>query len=145
MKTLQVNSCSRGALTSARLTSLTLVTALVIGCVATTPSEGANDPSSANAPTAATPTPSPVLNEDHMPLPEAGAHADGTSHDHGTHSAHRASPAGDGHDHAKHGQRDEQAVMYICPMHPEVRQGEPGRCPKCGMALELEESKSGTQ
>jgi P-type Cu+ transporter len=25
---------------------------------------------------------------------------------------------------------------YTCPMHPEVRQGEPGSCPKCGMALE---------
>ena len=25
---------------------------------------------------------------------------------------------------------------YTCPMHPEVRQQEPGACPKCGMALE---------
>ena len=25
---------------------------------------------------------------------------------------------------------------YICPMDPEVRQSEPGACPKCGMALE---------
>ena len=25
---------------------------------------------------------------------------------------------------------------YTCPMHPEVRQSSPGRCPKCGMALE---------
>lgn len=25
---------------------------------------------------------------------------------------------------------------YTCPMHPEVRQPEPGSCPKCGMALE---------
>ena len=24
---------------------------------------------------------------------------------------------------------------YICPMHPEVRQDEPGDCPKCGMHL----------
>ena len=27
-------------------------------------------------------------------------------------------------------------VTYICPMDPEVRQSEPGACPKCGMALE---------
>jgi len=27
---------------------------------------------------------------------------------------------------------------YICPMDPEVRQPEPGACPKCGMALEPE-------
>ena len=26
--------------------------------------------------------------------------------------------------------------IYTCPMHPEVRQGGPGDCPKCGMALE---------
>ncbi len=28
--------------------------------------------------------------------------------------------------------------VYICPMHPEVRQNGPGDCPKCGMALEPE-------
>ena len=26
-------------------------------------------------------------------------------------------------------------ISYVCPMHPEVRQDHPGRCPKCGMAL----------
>jgi YHS domain-containing protein len=26
--------------------------------------------------------------------------------------------------------------VYTCPMHPEVRQGRPGSCPNCGMALE---------
>jgi len=25
--------------------------------------------------------------------------------------------------------------LYVCPMHPEVQQHEPGRCPKCGMDL----------
>ncbi|HRI52681.1 MAG TPA: copper-translocating P-type ATPase, partial [Pseudomonadota bacterium] len=29
-------------------------------------------------------------------------------------------------------------TIYICPMHPEVRQRGPGSCPKCGMALEPE-------
>ena len=29
-------------------------------------------------------------------------------------------------------------TVYICPMHPEVRQDHPGACPKCGMALEPE-------
>jgi hypothetical protein len=28
-----------------------------------------------------------------------------------------------------------RAQDYTCPMHPEVRQPEPGRCPKCGMPL----------
>lgn len=29
-------------------------------------------------------------------------------------------------------------VIYTCPMHPEVRQNQPGACPKCGMTLEPE-------
>jgi Cu+-exporting ATPase len=29
-------------------------------------------------------------------------------------------------------------TIYTCPMHPEVREGHPGACPKCGMALEAE-------
>lgn len=28
------------------------------------------------------------------------------------------------------------SLIYTCPMHPEVRSQEPGRCPKCGMILE---------
>lgn len=27
-------------------------------------------------------------------------------------------------------------TMYVCPMDPEVREAQPGACPKCGMALE---------
>ena len=29
-------------------------------------------------------------------------------------------------------------AMYVCPMHPEVRQETEGRCPKCGMELVAE-------
>src|SRR5262245_32184347 len=28
------------------------------------------------------------------------------------------------------------ATIYVCPMHPEVRESTAGACPKCGMALE---------
>ncbi|HYE36935.1 copper-translocating P-type ATPase [Methylocaldum sp.] len=28
------------------------------------------------------------------------------------------------------------SALYTCPMHPEIRQPQPGQCPKCGMALE---------
>lgn len=28
-----------------------------------------------------------------------------------------------------------QKTLYRCPMHPEVTSDQPGRCPKCGMAL----------
>lgn len=27
------------------------------------------------------------------------------------------------------------ALMYTCPMHPEVQSAQPGKCPKCGMKL----------
>lgn len=27
------------------------------------------------------------------------------------------------------------AVVYTCPMHPEIQQSTPGTCPKCGMDL----------
>ena len=29
-----------------------------------------------------------------------------------------------------------QDQTYTCPMHPEVRQQQPGSCPKCHMKLE---------
>lgn len=28
-----------------------------------------------------------------------------------------------------------EGVSFVCPMHPEVKQQTPGKCPKCGMAL----------
>nr|WP_255440537.1 copper-translocating P-type ATPase [Caenimonas sedimenti] len=34
-------------------------------------------------------------------------------------------------------------AVYVCPMHPEARSGEPGRCSICGMALQLETPASG--
>jgi P-type Cu+ transporter len=30
----------------------------------------------------------------------------------------------------------EAGTIFTCPMHPEIRQDQPGNCPKCGMALE---------
>ena len=33
-------------------------------------------------------------------------------------------------------------AVFICPMHPEIEQDEPGSCPKCGMDLEPKQSKS---
>src|SRR3989344_4733811 len=38
--------------------------------------------------------------------------------------------------HNRHKNNEEDSgVMYTCPMHPQVRKNEPGRCPACGMEL----------
>jgi Cu+-exporting ATPase len=39
-------------------------------------------------------------------------------------------------DPGKYLQGEAPAAVYTCPMHPEIRQENPGDCPKCGMALE---------
>jgi hypothetical protein len=35
------------------------------------------------------------------------------------------------------------AKVYICSMHPEVISDKPGKCPKCGMELILQNSQTG--
>lgn len=144
----------------ATLTSLLIASAAAAACVSTTPPEGPNDPSSAQAHGAPIAESSPVLEDGHAPIPEAassgaaapsgapqhaahdhGAH-DHASHEHAAHQDHAAT-AGTG---AKQPPQPEdspkQPPMYVCPMHPDVRQSEPGRCPKCGMPLELEKPKA---
>ena len=37
--------------------------------------------------------------------------------------------------HQHHADANHNATVYVCPMHPEVRQNGPGDCPKCGMHL----------
>lgn len=37
-----------------------------------------------------------------------------------------------------------RAAQYTCPMHPEIKQEQPGSCPKCGMALEQAGPVSGS-
>ena len=32
-------------------------------------------------------------------------------------------------------------AIYICPMHPNVREPNPGKCTKCGMALVQENAR----
>jgi len=35
----------------------------------------------------------------------------------------------------KHISHEKHEIIYICPMHPEIRQDKPGMCPECGMNL----------
>lgn len=42
---------------------------------------------------------------------------------------------------AKPSQAPPAEGIYICPMHPEVRQSAPGKCPKCGMKLKKDQSQ----
>ena len=38
--------------------------------------------------------------------------------------------------------QDQQPATYTCPMHPEIHANKPGNCPKCGMKLIKEKSKT---
>lgn len=54
---------------------------------------------------------------------------------HATHCHHHGPSAG----HARPDPDVEEAMtglVWTCPMHPQIRQSEPGNCPICGMALE---------
>lgn len=60
-------------------------------------------------------------------LPQA---VDASAHEHAEH----AKPAG----HAAPAKETPAAgATYTCPHHPEVKQNKPGKCPKCGMKLEV--------
>ncbi|HTV23050.1 MAG TPA: heavy metal-binding domain-containing protein [Polyangiaceae bacterium] len=83
---------------------------------ATWPKESAASPVAEAAPAA----PVTLALEGPPPLPgEAsrwsglGAAEDVAAHEHAGHAAHR----------------------YVCPMHPDVVADQPGKCPRCGMAL----------
>ena len=40
-------------------------------------------------------------------------------------------------------QGQDASKLYLCPMHPDVRQANPGKCPKCGMDLLPEGTRFG--
>lgn len=76
-------------------------------------------------------------------VPEAEAAPRGHgSHDHGAHG-HRQGHSHGSSDEPSDGRYDKiaagyEGAVYTCPMHPTVRQPDPGSCPICGMGLELE-------
>ena len=63
------------------------------------------------------------------------------AHDHEQHQGDDDHEHAHCHEHEDHGHQqstaqEQSGTEYICPMHPEIRQNEPGSCPKCGMDLE---------
>lgn len=54
------------------------------------------------------------------------------------HSVHSCCHTGSKPAHKTGATKAAEGSMYICPMHPEIRQDTPGNCPLCGMALEPE-------
>lgn len=72
---------------------------------------------------------------------ESPAPASGHEH-HQHHHGAPAAPASGGHEHAPQGavvshpaDATPSPAVYTCPMHPEVREEQPGRCPMCKMKL----------
>ncbi|KAF0116115.1 MAG: Cu2+-exporting ATPase [Rhodobacteraceae bacterium] len=74
-------------------------------------------------------------------VPEAQAAAD---HGHSTANGHgmpaRETASASGYDRVPAGWH---GPVYTCPMHPQVRQTEPGSCPICGMGLERDPTSAG--
>jgi Cu+-exporting ATPase len=70
-----------------------------------------------------------------VPVTEVDAH---TYHDHHAHAHHGQDGAADDSGEYDTVPAGHDGPVYTCPMHPQVRQAQPGSCPLCGMGLELE-------
>ena len=106
-----------------------LCASLLIGCATATPLGvlDSTHPASADAVEGAMPEPGTMLGR---PSGETKAEEEATP------PSHQPGMEGSG----VMPQRREP--MYVCPMHSDVRRGEPGKCPKCGMTLVKEESRA---
>jgi hypothetical protein len=130
---------------------------LIGGCArsVTIPSPDANDPASTKAAEAPLPEPSSTLvignvSQPEQPTPATqhmGHEMPGMQHDMGSMNhgmKHVVPPTQPGEGAALSAPRftpatlpatTQAAVIYTCPMHPEVVSPVPGRCPKCNMKL----------
>jgi hypothetical protein len=104
-----------------------LLALVVVSCATaeTRPVAATDAPSKPAAPAPVSPAPQPDAAPQRS---EAPARADATP----THGAGDPGPAQITADAGVQ-------LVYTCPMHLEVRQAKPGRCPKCRMPLVLDE------
>ncbi|MET0388821.1 MAG: heavy metal-binding domain-containing protein [Polyangiales bacterium] len=119
---------------------------MLSACVASAlPDEPARSPASPNAQTPALRPIATSLHEDPLAAPLApeqvgpGQGHDGDAHQHGAHQHHAPPPSAAAapvsSPPAADGGTPPEATEYVCPMDPDVRQSQPGRCPRCGMRL----------
>jgi hypothetical protein len=127
-------------------------------CASSQVEAGPEHPASADAPQAPLQPVGEALNQDYEPgaaaAPTTAGSAPGPEHSAGQHSAAEHSAAGhsmgtspasaqsESTSAAPATQGEKQEERWTCPMHPEVIQSKPGKCPKCGMKLVPMEPKS---
>jgi hypothetical protein len=93
------------------------------GCSSSQLPSSSQHPASPDAPQAPLPAVGRALSEPAEPEAMAAHSPDGHAHEGGMPTATPVDQA------------DQDAKSWTCPMHPEVVQAEPGKCPKCGMKL----------
>ena len=123
--------------TLSRLIVLAGIAWIATGCsiVIEAPVADPNSPASAQA--AAAPYERPASIFAHSPEPAPTPTAGHDAHDHSEHAAPPSNHAG----HSTDPEPVASELGFTCPMHPEIHQHEPGKCPKCGMALVAKKRK----
>jgi hypothetical protein len=119
--------------TNSHLTAFALAATLAACGSSLPPRSAALDPANPDAPESPLVTGTADTDaKGGMPEPAESGHeaAQHAGHNHGGASAE---PPGTSQ--AAQSPAPAGAVIYTCPMHPEVTSPAPGRCPKCGMKL----------
>jgi hypothetical protein len=118
------------------LPRLLLVGPLALACAPTTLDTTGNRASNPQAPVAPLPSSDDPLrtatSPPTIPKPDSAPVA---HHHHGATSEPSQPSVGGGPNASDAEARPDAKAIWSCPMHPEVRRNEPGRCPICGMNL----------
>lgn len=131
LQNINITNWRRLQLASAAIAAASLLT-LLMGCAGPQlSSESAVGPASIQAVEAPARIATVSLNDNTTTsvtarLKQTGVSQSGTNH-HPAHSGHSSSELGP--------KSKPESAMYRCPMHPEIKQSEPGDCSICGMNL----------